>query len=75
MGSEMCIRDRHGSRVSFRGLEEALSQPDTNVLLFGKAQPRPGRRMGVALARGKDRIEAQAKADGSAAAVTLQIED
>ena len=73
--SRVILADRHGSRVSFEGLEEALGQPDTNVLLFGKAQPRPGRRMGVALARGKDRTEAQAKADRSAAAVTLQIED
>jgi phosphoribosylglycinamide formyltransferase 2 len=61
--------------VTFNGLEQALREPDTNVLLFGKAEARPGRRMGVALARGSERADAQARADRSAASVTVQIED
>ena len=73
--SRVILADRHGSQVSFNGLESALSEPDTQVLLFGKAEARPGRRMGVALACGDQRADAQAKADRSAAAVTLQIED
>ena len=61
--------------MTFSGLEQALSEPDTQVLLFGKAQARPGRRMGVALALGPRRAEAQARADRSAAAVNLLIKD
>ena len=72
--SRVILADRHGSRVSFSGLESALSEPDTQVLLFGKEEARPGRRMGVALACGDHRADAQAKADRSAGAVTLQIE-
>ena len=73
--SRVILADRHGSRVTFNGLEQALREPDTNVLLFGKAEARPGRRMGVALARGSERADAQARADRSAASVTVQIED
>ena len=73
--SRVILADRHGSRVTFNGLEKALSEPDTRVLLFGKEEARPGRRMGVALACADQRHEAQAKADRSAGAVTLQIED
>jgi phosphoribosylglycinamide formyltransferase 2 len=73
--SRVILADRHGSQVTFNGLEQALREPDTNVLLFGKAEARPGRRMGVALARGSDRADAQARADRSAASVTVQIED
>ena len=73
--SRVILADRHGERVTFSGLEQALSEPDTQVLLFGKAEARPGRRMGVALALGQRRTDAQARADRSADAVTLQIED
>ena len=73
--SRVILADRHGERVIFSGLEQALSEPDTQVLLFGKAQARPGRRMGVALALGQQRAEAQARADRSAAAVNLLIKD
>ena len=73
--SRVILADRHGERVTFSGLEQALSEPDTQVLLFGKAKARPGRRMGVALALGERRTDAQARADRSADAVTLQIED
>ena len=73
--SRVILADRHGERVTFSGLEQALSEPDTQVLLFGKAEARPGRRMGVALALGERRTDAQARADRSADAVTLQIED
>jgi len=73
--SRVILADRHGERVTYSGLEQALSEPDTQVLLFGKAQARPGRRMGVALALGPRRAEAQARADRSAAAVNLLIKD
>jgi len=73
--SRVILADRHGSQVSYNGLDSALSEPDTQVLLFGKAQARPGRRMGVALALGQQRTDAQARADRSAAAVNLQIKD
>ena len=73
--SRVILADSHGSRVTYSGMEEALKESETNVFLFGKRDARPGRRMGVALARGEHQAEARAKADRSAAAVHLQIED
>ena len=46
----------------FEGLEEALSVPDSEVRLFGKPDSYRYRRMGVALARGRDASEARDKA-------------
>ena len=73
--SRVILADSHGSRVTYSGMEEALKENETSVFLFGKRDARPGRRMGVALARGEHQAEARAKADRSAAAIRLQIED
>ncbi|HEX5515464.1 MAG TPA: formate-dependent phosphoribosylglycinamide formyltransferase [Gammaproteobacteria bacterium] len=56
-------------QVQFRGLERALASPDTQLRLFGKPEVRGERRLGVALALGKDIEEAKAKAVAAAAAV------
>lgn len=52
--------------VIFHGLEEALSEPDTELRLFGKPEVNGERRMGVCLARGASVEEAKAKAIRSA---------
>lgn len=54
----------HGTsqNVSFSGLEEALSEPDTQVRLFGKPDVNGERRMGVCLARASSVEEATRKA-------------
>jgi phosphoribosylglycinamide formyltransferase 2 len=54
----------HGTsqNVSFSGLEEALSEPDTQVRLFGKPEVSGERRMGVCLARASSVEEATKKA-------------
>jgi phosphoribosylglycinamide formyltransferase 2 len=57
---------------SYLGLEQALAIPETQVLLFGKPDVRPWRRMGVALARGADEAEARRRADGAAALVQVR---
>lgn len=64
----------HGTSVqtSFANLEEALSQADTQLRLFGKPEVNGERRMGVALARGKSIDEARAKANASSAAIKIQ---
>ncbi|HBX36181.1 MAG TPA: phosphoribosylglycinamide formyltransferase 2 [Pseudohongiella sp.] len=48
--------------VSFSNLAQALSEPDTDLRLFGKPEVRGERRMGVALANGESVDEAIAKA-------------
>ncbi len=69
--SRVILADRALERVAFAGVPEALAEPDTQVLLFGKPEARPLRRMGVALASGRDRAEAQGRADRAAALVKV----
>ncbi len=48
--------------IRYGNLHEALSQPDTQLRLFGKPEVKDQRRMGVALARGTTIEEAREKA-------------
>lgn len=57
--------------VSFEGLELALSVPESDVRLFGKPEAFTKRRMGVAVARGKDVAEARARAGEAASRVKV----
>ena len=70
--SRVILADTQLDSVAFEGVEQALTEADTQLLIFGKPTSRPGRRMGVALARGKDLAEARAKADRTAACITVQ---
>ena len=55
--------------ISFKGVEEALRVPDSEVRLFGKPESFKKRRMGVALATGKDTDEARSRAKLAASKV------
>ncbi|MEW5770246.1 MAG: formate-dependent phosphoribosylglycinamide formyltransferase [Pseudomonadota bacterium] len=55
--------------VCFEGVDEALRVPGTEVRLFGKPESFFRRRMGVALAEGKDVEEARARAKEAAGKV------
>lgn len=56
--SAVILADRDGERFSYAGLDDALSLGDgdqlVDVRIFGKPVTRPYRRMGVALASGRD---------------------
>ena len=69
--SRVILAQTSGEEVHYTGLEQALAEVDTQVLLFGKPDARPHRRMGVALARGMDEQEARRRADAAAAAVQV----
>ena len=69
--SRVILADKHMDAVSYTGVVEALQEPDTELLLFGKPTARPGRRMGVALALGKQISEARTKADRAAAHIKV----
>tara|TARA_B100000073_G_scaffold316064_1_gene292441 strand:- start:138 stop:1304 length:1167 start_codon:yes stop_codon:yes gene_type:complete len=69
--SRVILADESMPSVTYTGLEKALKEADTQVLLFGKPNARPGRRMGVALARDTDVTAARAKADRAAASITV----
>jgi phosphoribosylglycinamide formyltransferase 2 len=50
-------------------VSEALAIPETELRLFGKPESFKKRRMGVALARGRDTDEARARAKQAASSV------
>ncbi|MCA2017990.1 formate-dependent phosphoribosylglycinamide formyltransferase [Vibrio tritonius] len=58
--------------LAFCGLEDALSLPQTQIRLFAKPEINGRRRLGVALARGKDTQQAVDKAIDCAKAVKIE---
>jgi len=73
--SASCVILVHGQskNVAFTGFETALSEPDTDMRLFGKPEVNGERRMGVCLARGSSIEEAKAKAIRSAQAIRYTL--
>ncbi|HKJ82595.1 MAG TPA: formate-dependent phosphoribosylglycinamide formyltransferase [Mariprofundaceae bacterium] len=61
------------SQAAFGGLERALSEPDTQLRLFGKPEVCGKRRMAVALARGEDVEQARSRAVAAAGAVRVSF--
>ena len=73
--SAVILADRNADDFSISGLGDALALGDgdgrVDVRLFGKPVTRPYRRMGVALATGRDADSARALARSAAAAVRI----
>lgn len=61
-----------GTALSYHGVAEALSEPGTDLRLFGKPEAFVKRRMGVALAVADTVEEAREKAKRAAARVTVK---
>ena len=70
--SRVILAGEAAERVRYTGVPEALAVPESQLLLFGKLKGRPGRRMGVALARGEDIATARARADAAAHCVRVE---
>ena len=69
--SRVILAQENLASVGYTGVGEALAEPDTQVLLFGKPNARPQRRMGVALARGDSEAQARQRADAAAARIRV----
>jgi len=67
--SSVILVKGHSKNISFDGFEEALSEADTQLRLFGKPEVQGERRMGVCLAKGSTIDEARAKANKAAASI------
>lgn len=63
------------SAIRYSGLAQALSEPDTQLRLFGKPQVSGERRMGVGLALAQTTDQARKLAMAVAAAVQVEFED
>jgi phosphoribosylglycinamide formyltransferase 2 len=55
--------------IAFEGVDEALAVPQTDLRLFGKPESFTRRRMGVAVANGRDIEEARSRAKLAASKV------
>ena len=59
------------SKVSYKGIDQALEIENTEVLIFKKPTAKEGRRMGITLARAESVEVARRNADKSAAAIEV----
>ena len=71
--SSVILVEGESGNVSFGNLDQALSQVDTQLRLFGKPQVSGQRRMGVALARGDSIEQAREKAHAASSAVSVEL--
>ncbi|MBU2955113.1 formate-dependent phosphoribosylglycinamide formyltransferase [Marinobacter sp. F3R08] len=71
--SAVVLPEGESKEVAYSGLEVALSEPDTQLRLFGKPELKGRRRMGVALAKGNSIEDAREKARRAAASITVQM--
>jgi phosphoribosylglycinamide formyltransferase 2 len=69
--SAVILAKDYSDSIAFAGVADALSEPNVEVRLFGKPDSRPFRRMGVALAKGKDIQEAREKATEAASKIKI----
>ena len=71
--SAVILVEGESNSIHFSNLEQALSEPDTQVRLFGKPEVVGRRRMGVCLARGESIDAAKAKASQASASVNISL--
>ena len=67
------LAEGEGKGPRFHGVEQALSEPDTEIRLFGKPDVHGRRRVGVTLARGETLFAAREKARRAAAALRIEL--
>jgi phosphoribosylglycinamide formyltransferase 2 len=71
--SAVILVEGSSSNVSYGNLHQALSEPDTQLRLFGKPAVEGLRRMGVVLARDESIERARARALRAAQAVSVEL--
>ncbi len=71
--SSVILVNGESSQVEFGNLEKVLSEPDTQLRLFGKPKVKTQRRMGVVLSLGDSIEEARDKARRCSEAVTIKL--
>ena len=67
--SRVILASKNSTTINYMGLEEAFSQANTSVFIFGKPISTEGRRMGVAVAKASTIGEARIKADKAAQSI------
>lgn len=70
--SAVILGNGKSSNISFNNVGASLTEPDTEIRLFGKPEIDGKRRLGVAVARGETLEEAKAKALRAAKAIKIE---
>ena len=70
--SSVILGEGHSEEILFNGVNKALSEPDTQIRLFGKPSISGRRRLGVAVARGNSIDEAKEKAIRASESVDIK---
>lgn len=70
--SSVILGEGHSEEISFKGVDKALNEPDTQIRLFGKPSISGRRRLGVAVARGNSIDEAKDKAIRASEAINIR---
>jgi len=68
------LGEGHGRTIRYRGVADALTEPDTMLRIFGKPEVQGQRRLAVTLARADTVEAARAKAVAAAACLTITVE-
>ena len=71
--SNVILVEGESKNLSFGNLNDALSEPDTQLRLFGKPEVKGHRRMGVGLGRGNSIKEARQKAKFVSEKVSISL--
>ena len=71
--SSVILVEGESTQVSFENIDQALSQPNTQVRLFGKPEVSGERRMGVVLVRDETVEKAKNKAIAGSEAISIQL--
>ncbi len=69
--SRVILAKKKLKNIRYQGLDDALRDPNSEILLFGKPDAKEGRRMGVALAKGENIIEACNRAEKAAQTIKV----
>lgn len=72
--SKAIVVEGESNKVTFMGMEHALSLPDTSMRIFGKPTVSGHRRMAVLLARGSSVEEARVKVQAMAQSLKVDVE-
>ena len=71
--SAVILPEGESKKPLFHGVDSALKEPDTSIMLFCKPEISGRRRLGVALALGSSLAEARNKAEWAAAAIKVEM--
>lgn len=71
--SSVILVNGKSNNIVYSGIESALSEPDTQIRIFGKPEVNGERRMGVCLARGESIESARAKANRAASNISYGL--